>query len=44
VAGRATTSVAFATFDMTTPPLARLLRVDDTIGLDIEFRSRRSGV
>lgn len=42
VAGRATTTVDFATFGMTKPTLARLLSVDDKIHLEIEFRCTRS--
>lgn len=42
VAGRATTSFAFETFDLKKPSLARLLSVDDKIELEIEFRSRRT--
>jgi polyisoprenoid-binding protein YceI len=42
VAGRATTSFPFATFNMTKPSLARLLRVDDKIELEVEFRCTRT--
>jgi polyisoprenoid-binding protein YceI len=42
VAGRATTTVDFATFGMTKPTLARLLSVEDKIHLEIEFRCTRS--
>ena len=42
VAGRATTTVDFALFNMTKPTLARLLSVDDTIHLEIEFRCTRT--
>jgi polyisoprenoid-binding protein YceI len=42
IAGRATTNVAFATFNLTKPSLARLLSVDDKIELEVEFRFRRS--
>lgn len=42
VAGRATTTVDFATFGMTKPSLARLLSVEDKIYLEIEFRCARS--
>jgi len=42
VAGRATTTVDFAMFDMAKPTLARLLSVDDKIQLEIEFRCTRS--
>ena len=44
VAGRATTTVDFATFNMTKPSLARLLSVDDKIELEVEFRFKRSVV
>ena len=43
-AGRATTTVDFATFNMTKPSLARLLSVDDKIELEVEFRFKRSVV
>ena len=42
VAGRATTTVDFASFGMTKPSLARLLSVEDKIYLEIEFRCARS--
>jgi polyisoprenoid-binding protein YceI len=42
VNGRATTTVDFATFNLTKPSLARLLSVDDTINLEIEFRTQRA--
>ena len=42
VSGRATTTVDFATFNMTKPTLARLLSVDDKIQLEIEFKSKRT--
>jgi hypothetical protein len=42
VAGRATTTVDFAMFNMTKPSLARLLSVDDKIHLEIEFRCTRT--
>lgn len=42
VAGRATTTVDFAMFNMTKPTLARLLSVDDKIHLEIEFRCTRT--
>ena len=42
VSGRATTTVDFATFNMTKPSLARLLSVDDKIQLEIEFKSKRT--
>jgi polyisoprenoid-binding protein YceI len=44
IAGRATTTVDFATFNLTKPSLARLLSVDDKIELEVEFRFRRSVV
>jgi polyisoprenoid-binding protein YceI len=42
VAGRATTTVLFPTFNITKPSLARLMSVDDKIELEIEFRCKRS--
>lgn len=42
VAGRATTTLQFATFNLTKPTLARLMSVDDKIELEIEFRCKRS--
>jgi polyisoprenoid-binding protein YceI len=42
VGGRATTTLEFATFNMTKPSLARLMSVDDKIVLEIEFRATRS--
>lgn len=39
VAGRAETSFPFSAFGLTKPSLARLLSVDDTIHLEIEFRT-----
>ena len=42
VAGRATTTVDFAMFNMTKPTLARLLSVEDKIHLEIEFRTTRT--
>lgn len=42
VAGRATTTLLFSTFNLTKPTLARLLSVDDKIQLEVEFRSKRS--
>lgn len=42
VGGRATATVDFATFNMTKPTLARLISVDDKIGLEIEFRCTRA--
>jgi polyisoprenoid-binding protein YceI len=44
VAGRATTVVDFATFNMTKPTLARLLSVEDKIDLEVEYRFKRSVV
>jgi polyisoprenoid-binding protein YceI len=44
VAGRATTTTDFATFNMTKPTLARLLSVDDKIELEVEFRFKRAVV
>jgi polyisoprenoid-binding protein YceI len=44
IAGRATTTVDFATFNMTKPSLARLLSVDDKIELEVEYRFKRSVV
>lgn len=44
VSGRATTTVDFATFNLTKPSLARLLSVDDKIELEVEFRFKRSVV
>jgi polyisoprenoid-binding protein YceI len=44
VGGRATTTVDFATFNMTKPSLARLMSVDDKIGLEIEFRCTRAAM
>ena len=41
VAGRATTTLSFAAFNMTKPTLARLLSVDDKIQLEVEFRCKR---
>jgi polyisoprenoid-binding protein YceI len=42
VAGRATTTLQFATFNLTKPSLARLMSVDDKIELEIEFKTRRT--
>jgi polyisoprenoid-binding protein YceI len=42
VAGRATTTLLFPTFQLTKPSLARLLSVDDKIELEIEFKCKRS--
>ncbi|MEO8076106.1 MAG: YceI family protein, partial [Acidobacteriota bacterium] len=44
VAGRATTTVLFPTFNMTKPSLARLMSVDDKIELEIEFRCKRTAL
>jgi hypothetical protein len=44
VAGRATTTLTFEMFKIAKPSLARLLSVDDTIDLEIEFRSRRTAL
>ena len=44
VGGRATTTVDFATFNMTKPSLARLISVEDKIGLEIEFRCTRTAM
>jgi polyisoprenoid-binding protein YceI len=41
VAGRAETSFTFEAIKMPKPQLARLLSVDDTIRLELEFRLRR---
>jgi polyisoprenoid-binding protein YceI len=41
VAGRATTTMDFPTFNLAKPSLARLLSVDDKIELEIEFRAER---
>jgi polyisoprenoid-binding protein YceI len=42
VAGRATTTLQFETFNLTKPSLARLLSVDDKIELEIEFKCKRT--
>jgi polyisoprenoid-binding protein YceI len=42
VAGRATTQFPFAQFGIPKPQIARLMSVDDTINLDIEFRLRKT--
>jgi polyisoprenoid-binding protein YceI len=42
VAGRATTTLLFADYNMMKPTLARLLSVDDKIQLEVEFRCKRS--
>jgi hypothetical protein len=39
VSGIATTSFPFSTFNLAKPSLARLLSVDDTINLELEFRA-----
>jgi polyisoprenoid-binding protein YceI len=44
VAGRATTTLQFATFNLAKPSLARLMSVDDKIDLEIEFRAKRSAM
>ena len=44
IAGRATTTVDFATFNMTKPSIGRLMSVDDKIELEVEFRFKRSVV
>ena len=44
VAGRAVTTVDFATFSMTKPSLARLVSVEDKIHLEIEFRCTRTAM
>ena len=44
VGGRATTTVDFASYNMTKPSLARLMSVDDKIELEIEFRCKRTVV
>jgi polyisoprenoid-binding protein YceI len=44
VAGRATTTLDFATYKMTKPTLARLMSVDDKIELEVEFRCRRTAL
>jgi polyisoprenoid-binding protein YceI len=42
VAGRATTTIEFAAFNITKPTLARIISVDDRIRLEIEFRCTRT--
>jgi polyisoprenoid-binding protein YceI len=42
VAGRATTTLDFATFNLTKPTLARLMSVEDKIDLEIEFKTKRT--
>jgi polyisoprenoid-binding protein YceI len=44
VAGRATTTVDYAMFNMTKPTLARLVSVEDKIHLEIEFRCTRTAM
>ena len=44
VAGRATTTVDFAMFNMTKPSLARLVSVEEKIHLEIEFRCTRTAM
>jgi polyisoprenoid-binding protein YceI len=44
VGGRATTTIDFASYNMTKPSLARLVSVDDKIELEIEFRCKRTVV
>ena len=41
VAGRATTTLQFSTFQLTKPSLARLISVEDKIELEIEFKCKR---
>lgn len=43
VSGIATTSFPFSYFNLEKPSLARLLSVDDTIHLEMEFRARPTG-
>ena len=42
VAGRATTTLPFATFGMTKPTVPFVLSVDDKIQLEVEFRAKRT--
>ena len=42
VAGRATTQLQFATFNITKPSLARLMSVEDKIDLEVEFKAKRT--
>jgi polyisoprenoid-binding protein YceI len=42
VAGRATTTLLFPTFNLAKPSLARIMSVDDKIELEIEFKCKRS--
>jgi len=44
VAGRAWTTLHFATFKLAKPSLARIMSVGDTIELEIEFRAKRSAM
>ena len=44
VAGRAITTVDFASFNMTKPSLARLVSVEEKIHLEIEFRCTRTAM
>jgi polyisoprenoid-binding protein YceI len=44
VGGRATTTIDFASYNMTKPSLARLVSVDDKIELEIELRCKRTVV
>jgi len=44
VGGRATTTIDFASYNMTKPTLARIMSVDDKIELEIEFRCKRTVV
>jgi polyisoprenoid-binding protein YceI len=44
VAGLATTSFPFAQFGLTKPSIARLMSVDDTIQLEIDFKTLKSGL
>lgn len=44
VGGRATTTIDFASYNLTKPSLARLVSVEDKIDLEIEFRCKRSVV
>lgn len=44
VAGRADTKFSFSTFGLTKPSIARLMSVEDTIQLEIEFRTLKAGL
>ena len=44
VAGRATTTLQFPTYNMSKPTLARIISVDDKIELEIEFKCKRGPV